>query len=53
VELSRWEIDSFSDGEKTPQIIRNPKIYYRIHKCPARVLILSQMNPVHTPYPIS
>jgi hypothetical protein len=50
-QIPSWEANRFAASQEISRILWNPKVQCRIHKCPAPVSIISQLNPVLTPHP--
>jgi len=45
-----WEANRFSANQEIQSILWNPKVHYRIHKCPPPPTVpsLSHLDPAHT-----
>jgi len=48
-----WEVNRFSARQIIPRILWNPKVHYYSQKYPPTVPLLSQLDSVQTPHPIS
>jgi hypothetical protein len=43
-----WEANCYIASEESFRISQNPKAHYRIHNCPLRAAVLSQINPFNS-----
>jgi hypothetical protein len=48
-QIPSWEANRFVASQEILSVLLNPKVHYRIHKCPPPFSIPSQPNPVHNP----
>ena len=53
MDQSPSEANWFPTSQEIPCILWNLKVHYHIYKCPPPFPVLSQINPVYCPYPIS